>query len=244
MTSGVGTRKRAGQPSVAATIRRRVERGGERFWRVGDFSDLAPRTVARTLARLVDDGVLKRARGGLYYRPRETVLGTSRASATAVVGNSLNAPLHPAGLTAANVLGFSPQNPAVREFSTLASNPPGVLPEARVRTRRAASRRRLNEREGALLEFLRDRGRHSDLSPRRTVRRLISLLRDGDTFRRLAMASFDEPPRVRAMLGALGEEVGADERLLRRLKASLNPLSTFDFGVLTDLPRAQDWQAR
>ena len=46
------------------------------------------------------------------------------------------------------------------------------------------------------------------------------------------------------MLGALGEELKANPRTLKRLRDSLNPLSTFDFGLLGDLPAAKKWQAR
>lgn len=67
--------------------------------------------------------------------------------------------------------------------------------------------------------------------------------RYGGTYDRAARTALDEP-RVRAMLGALGEELEADPRTLKRLRNSLNPLSTFDFGLLRDLPAAKKWQAR
>ncbi len=244
MPKGPGTLNRAGGPSAAATIRRRIERGGERFWQVTDFSNLPPRTVARTLARLTDAGVIQRARHGLYFRPRPTVLGPSMPSATAVAGHALKAPLHAAGLSAANVLGLTTQNPARAELATPATNPPGTLRNATVHTRRPPSRARLNEREGALVELLRTRGRYSDLGPGKTIDQLLRVLSAEDTFERVARAALDEPPRVRAMLGALGEEVNASPRTLERLRRSLNPLSTFDFGLLRELPRAMDWQAR
>lgn len=229
---------------MAAKVRRRIERGGERFWRLRDFPDLPPSAVARTLARLADEGVLERARRGLYYRPRETRLGMSIPSATAVAAESLRAPLQPAGLTAANLLGFSTQNPAISEFVTPANNPPGVLTRAKVKTRRPEARFRLSEREGALLELLRGRASDSDLSFDETHRRLLRLLREGETYRRLARAALDEPPRVRAMLGALGQELGADEQLLLKLRKSLNPLSRYEFGPLSRLPYAREWQAK
>jgi len=244
MLKGPGTLNRAGKPSAAAKIRRRIERGGERFWQVTDFNDLPPRTVARTLARLADAGVTQRARHGLYFRPRLTVLGPSMPSATAVAGHAIKAPLHAAGLSAANVLGLTTQNPARAELATPAANPPGALRNATVHTRRPPSRARLNEREGALVEMLRTRGRYSDLGPRKTVDQLLRVLSAEDTFERVARAALDEPPRVRAMLGALGEELKANPRTLERLRRSLNPLTTFDFGLLRELPRARDWQAQ
>lgn len=244
MPKGPGTLNRAGEPSAAATIRGRIERSGERFWRVADFNDLPPRTVARTLARLAEAGVVERPRNGLYYRSRPTVVGPSIPSTTAVTGHSVDAPLHASGLSAANVLGLTTQNPARPELATPAANPPGALRNAIVHTRRPPSRARLGDREGALIEVLRTRGRYSDLGPAKTIRRLLGILGTGDTFDRVARAALDEPPRVRAMLGALGEELHANPRTLERLRDSLNPLSTFDFGLFRDLPSAAKWQAR
>ena len=244
MPKGPGTLKRAGAPSAAARIRRRIERGGERFWRVSDFDDLPPRTVARTLARLAEAGVVERARHGLYYRSRPTVLGPSIPSATAVASHMIDTPLHAAGLSAANVLGLTTQNPARQELATPAANPPSVLSNAIVHTRRPASRAHLSAEEGALIEMLRTRGRYSDVGPAGTIRRLLRILGTAGTFERVARIALDEPPRVRAMLGALGEELEASPRTLKRLRDSLNPLSTFDFGLLRDLPAAKKWQAR
>lgn len=230
--------------SVAKRVRTRIERGGERFWRHEDFADLPPTAVAMALSRLAREGFLKRERKGVYYRARQTPFGMSLPSASASVALALRAPVHPAGLTAANALGFTTQNPARLEYATPAHDPPSALAAADVRTRRPMSRKGLPVEDGALLEFLRDRGRSSDLSPEKTYERLYQLLSDSDRFARLARAALDEPPRVRAMLGALGTQVGADPTALRRLRKSLNPLTRFDFGPLRGLPHAREWQAK
>jgi hypothetical protein len=244
MARGVGQLHRGGALSTTAEIRRRIERGGERFWRVRDFGDLPARTVARALARLAEAGVVRRVRNGLYYHARQTVIGPSVPSPTAMVGLVAPAALHPSGLSAANLLGLTTQNPARPELATPAAHPPSMLPGAKVHTRRPPTRARLSDREGAILELLRGRGRYSDLPPRETIERLIRELGRDDTFARLARVGRDEPPRVRAMLGALGEHLGANPVVIRRLRRSLNPLSTFDFGALAELPTARDWQAR
>jgi len=153
-------------------------------------------------------------------------------------------PLHAAGLSAANVLGLTTQNPARREYATPAGDPPTALEGSRVRTGRPAARAALQPEEGALLELLRDRALTSDLSPADTAQRLRALLRDPERFTRLARAAEEEPPRVRAMLGALGEQADAQPRDLRKLRDSLNPLSRFDFGALSELPNARSWQAK
>ncbi len=165
-------------------------------------------------------------------------------AASGVASQMLTAPLHAAGLSAANALGLSTQNPRRPEYATPAPRPPVALHGAVVHTRRPAGRAELSAEDGAILETLRERARSSDLSPERTVGRLLSLLDDESRYLVLAKAAEEEPPRVRAMLGAIGEELGMPARARDRLRESLNPLSRFDFGPLRTLRSAKQWQAK
>ncbi|HSK49945.1 MAG TPA: DUF6088 family protein [Solirubrobacterales bacterium] len=230
--------------STATRVYERVQAGGERYWSLSDFRDLPATAVAHALSRLAGKGELQRLRKGLYYRAKQTALGPTGPSASGAVAHTLSAPLHPAGLNAGTALGFSTQNPARPEFATPASAVPGALRNATVYTRRPTSRFELDASDGALLELLRDRARYSDLSPSATARRLVSMLSDRARFERLAKAALSEPPRVRAMLGALGEQANAPAPALEELRESLNPISKFDFGMLSALPNARAWQAR
>jgi hypothetical protein len=229
--------------TASAAVRSRVRRGGERFWRHTDFADLPPGAVSQALSRLTKRGELQRVRKGLYYRSRPTVLGPSRPAPDAVAARSSASRLRPAGLTAANYLGFTTQNPARPEYASSATAVPSALANAHVRTRRPRNRENLSERESALLELLRDRACTSDLGAEGTCARLLEMLDDPRTFARLTKAAADEPPRVRAMLGAAGEQLDSDPRLLMRLRAGLNPLSRFDFGALKCLQASGRWQA-
>jgi Family of unknown function (DUF6088) len=231
--------------SAAAEVRHRVEADGERFWRMSDFDDLPPGAVARALSRLASGGTLARVQKGLYWRSRPTIVGPSVPGATATLAEVAHAPLHPAGLTAAHLLGLTTQNPMRAELATPGAAAPRIASRMTVHTRRPASRSELDMEEAALLELLRDRGRTSDLAPDETIRKVAQRLHDPARYGRLATAaSAGEPPRVAAILGALGEAVGAPSDAVGRLRAVLNPLSTFDFGVFGTLPNARDWQAR
>jgi hypothetical protein len=232
------------KPSAAATVRDRVARGKADYWRHSDFADLPASAVATTLSRMAREGTLRRVGKGVYYRPRQTSLGPSGPAASSVAAQTLRAPVHPAGLNAANVLGLSTQNPRRAEYATPAAGPPRALRDAVVHTGRPATRAGLSAEDGAILETLRDRARYSDLSPERTVERLGRVLSGQNHFRALAVAALAEPPRVRAMLGALGQELGMPESTLAPLRESLNPLSRFDFGALRSLRFAKHWQAR
>jgi hypothetical protein len=230
--------------SAAKVVRDRVNRGGARFWKYSDFDGLPPAAVATALSRMARQGELQRVGKGVYYRSAPTSLGMSVPATSGAVAATLTAPLHPAGLSAANVLGLTTQNPRRPEYATPAPGPPTALKGAVVHTGRPSQRAGLSAEDGAILEILRERARSSDLSPAETVQRLQQRLADEDRFRRLAGVAMAEPPRVRAMLGALGQELDMPQPLLDRLRKSLNPLSRYDFGHLTSLRYARDWQAK
>ncbi len=230
--------------SAAKVVRDRVNRGNARFWKHSDFVGLPPSAVATELSRLARSGALQRVAKGVYYHQTATAFGASMAAGTAVAAQTLSAPVHPAGLSAANLLGLSTQNPMRPEYATPAPGLPTALRDAVVHTGRPSQRANLPMEDGAILETLRESARSSDLSPEETASRLLRLLADHERFRRLAIVALTEPPRVRAMLGALGEELKMPPPPLNRLRKSLNPLSRFDFGSLSSLRYARDWQAK
>jgi len=95
-----------------------------------------------------------------------------------------------------------------------------------------------------MLELLRNRARNSELPPAETLRRILSQLSDPQRFENLVKVAKTEPPRVRAMLGAIGQQLRKPQSLLNKLKDSLNPATRYDFGVLAGLKYAPLWYAK
>ena len=116
--------------------------------------------------------------------------------------------------------------------------------ETVIHTRRPESWRALSEADAALLDFLRNRGESSELSAEETVDKLLGYFREAGRFGRLLKIASSEPPRVRAMLGAIGQQLGLTESRLSALRKGLNPLSRFDFGNLAALEHSREWQAK
>jgi hypothetical protein len=240
-------RTRFGARNTAQTVRARIESSGERLWRLADFGGLPLTAVAQTLSRLSRQGVIQRLGKGLYYRPRHTAFGPSRPNPVHLRSLILrHKGVFPAGTSAANLLGFTTQNPSRIELATAAASLPRLFlgKDALVHTRRPPAWRTLSETDGALLDFLRNRGASNELTPKQAVERLLAYFREPGRFERLLEAGASEPPRVRAMLGAIGEQIGQPESALAPLRRSLNPLSRFDFGVLSALAHARRWQAK
>ena len=233
--------------TAARTVLRRIETGGDRIWRLSDFTDLPFQAVAQALSRLTRQGRLRRLGKGLYYRSRPTAFGPSLPNPNALRALPLQQKAaFPAGIGAAGLLGFTTQHSARLELATDGLSLPRLIvgQEAVIHTRRPPAWRSLRETDAALLDFLRNRGRASDLAPEDTVRKLLKHLSEPGRFERLLAVAPSEPPRVRAMLGAIGQQLGRPKSRLARLRLSLNPFSRFEFGALASLAHAGEWQAK
>jgi hypothetical protein len=229
------------------SVRRRVERAGERLWRFEDFQDAPFPAVAQALSRLTRQGELERLSKGVYYRSRPTALGKSLPNPAALRQLAARRrTVFPAGIAAANLLGFTTQHARRSEVATSRLSLPRKLVggDTVIHTRRPEAWARLSEFDAALLDFLRRSGKTSELSPDATCRRTVALLGQSNRFERLLRILPSEPPRVRAIVGAIGDTLGKPRAVLDHLRATLNPLSRFDFGVFSALRHAEPWQAK
>jgi len=202
--------------------------------------------VAQALSRFARAGRIERLSKGVYYRARQTTFGKSRPNPVAIQRLAARRKtLFPSGVAAASLLGFTTQTAGRRELATSALSLPRKLvgQETIVRARRPEAWSKLSEADAALLDLLRRAGRTSELTPQETVRRTLELVAERGRYRRLIAVADTEPPRVRAMLGALGQQLGRPARELKQLRDSLNPSSRFEFGMLADLEHARAWQA-
>lgn len=231
------------EKSVARTVERRIKRRPGRLFTYDDFYDLPATAVAPALSRLMSRGEIRRARKGVYYVPRTTVLGEVPPDPV-VLGEAVSrGRSYPAGLSAANALGLTTQVPPRVELA-VEDKRPTSLRGVEFKPRMGTNRKGLRPRDAALLEVLRDIHHLSDLSPAETTSRIRRLLADSATRSRIMRAAVSEPPRVRAMVGALAESAGAEAHELARVRKTINPITRFDFGPLSVLPTAKSWGAR
>jgi hypothetical protein len=234
-------------PTIAKQVRARIQKGGERLWRLEDFRGQSFTAVAQTLSRMARDGELQRLSKGTYYRPGRSNFGHTLPNQTKVRALAARSKtLFPAGTGAANLLGFTTQVARQTEVATLSGSLPRKLigADIKIHTRRPEAWKSLTDEEAAMLDFLRRGGRDSELTPEETTRRMIRLLSKSDAYTHLIRVAHSEPPRVRAILGAFGERLDARKTILNGLRQSLNPLSRFDFGNFSNLPNARAWQAK
>src|SRR5258708_6723265 len=108
-----------GEGNTAETVRKRIEASGERVWRLVDFDGMPLMGVGQALSRLARRGVIQRLGKGLYYRSRPTAFGASRPNSARVRSLPVcRKGVFPAGIGAANMLGFTTQTAARIELAT------------------------------------------------------------------------------------------------------------------------------
>ena len=233
--------KRAKDTSIAHAVATRVRKGGtDRLWTYADFPASSRTALAAALSRLAKAGELRRVRRGVYYRPKMTAFGMSRPDPEALAGAILRArgesPM-PSGLGAFNRLGLTTQVSGAVTHATRRRAAPASVGGLRLYSipRPLDAQIGIRSEERAALEALRNITRIPDAHPREVLERLLMLMRTGRLdFERLARFARAEPPRVRALLGAMGEELRITKRgpripthVLQELHDSLNPLTSF-----------------
>ena len=236
--------------SVARAVWRRIKRGGrDKLWTYADFKGMPMLAVAAALSRLAKKGVIRRVRKGVYYVPRESRFGEIAPDPSRVAAAILRRrgiAWTPSGPAAYNGLGLTTQVSPTATFAVdriVHSLRAG--PGARLRTRLVPTVRSVYPYERALLDALRDIRWIPDASASEVVRTISELFRSGRlSFRRIARIAKKEPPRVRALLGAIGEYLDKDRKLIRELKESLNPTTSFRLGMSGILPTAHHWNIR
>lgn len=240
-------RKRS-ENSVASIVRKGIEDGrpGE-LWTYANFKTLPPMAVAAALSRLFRAGTIRRVRKGVYYSPRKTRFGELAPDSTSVAATLLKdkgIDWKPSGLPAYNGLGLTTQ-----VSPTLTLDVPEKIyslktgTNAKLRLRPGVSVSGLSDGERAVLDAMRDLRRIPDSTPAEAARKIRDLfVAKRFSFSRLARRSLSEPPRVRALLGAIGTDIGADRRAITTLRKSLNPITTFRLGVSEALPTAKEWR--
>ena len=205
--------------SIAKTIRRKVLRSSERFWKSEDFEG-DPKTIESALSRLVEAGELEHVRRGVYWRGRPTRFGMSVPppvdAVRKIVGD--DEAVGAAEWYATNLLGLSTQVAPVPVIA-VSRRPPAGISGVRLVSRTSRTGRRdarLNSLEVTILEALDGWERYVEVDGETAVRRFLVLLaEDRVRLRRLTSAARTETVRVRERLRWLLEQGGHADQATR-----------------------------
>lgn len=238
--------------TLAAEIRQRISRipEGKTF----GYNDLNIAkenylTAAKALERIQKDGLIKKVSKGIFYKPQQTVFGELEP----VYGELLRFYLFENGKRIAYETGYSLYNQL------------GLTTQMAFRIKIASRQKRININRGTLqakavksyaevnennyqilgiLDAIKDIKKIPDCSVKHAFRRLSSIIGEFNEQQTKALIKYAlvYPPRVRALVGAILDQIGSDDKGLDKLKDSLNPLSIFKLGFSEEaLPIKSKW---
>lgn len=215
--------------TIATEIKMKIEHDPGRFWTIHDFAQFPATAVAKAFSRFFSRGFIKRYGKGLYYKPKKTILGEAPPAMGELIKNkSKDRRVVFASLSAFHKLGLTTQVPSK---NILACDTPLNIQGAETVVRNIS---RYGNASDELIMTI-DALAHIEKIPDCKASEALKCLHDkfvknNFTFsiNKLAEISLQERPKVRALVGLLGDmtkKISPEYR--SQLKSSLNPLTRF-----------------
>lgn len=204
---------------------------------------------SKALSRLVDKGVIKRARKGFYYKPKVTVFGEQKPREDVLLSLYLfeknKQVAYITGTKLYNRLGLTTQVPSSIRVASLDKQVKGkagniVIKPAKSYVKVTTDTVKYLE----LLDVIKDLNTIPDLQKSDGLVYLKKVIYNFETteIKKLITYGVAYPPKVRALLGALLEAMNVDTTNLSLLKKSINPSSSYEYGITpTMLSTVNSW---
>ncbi len=208
-------------------------------------------TAAKAIERLIKKGLIKRISPGIFYKPKKTIFGELLPNNDEILKpylfNNGKRVAYITGTYLYNKLGLTTQIPQIIK---IASKEKEIkVNKTNLKIKPAKSYVEVTNRNFQYLEILdaiKDFNRIPDLNLENGIKVLLAILKKltkGD-IEKLVNYSLSYPPRTRALLGAMLEEIDKKSNL-KKLQDSLNPLSEYSFGLKTDiLQTVENWKIK
>ncbi|MEI6397735.1 MAG: DUF6088 family protein [Pseudomonadota bacterium] len=226
--------------TIAKQVKRGIEANPGRFWQLQDFPKLSAGAVAHALSRLCHEGLIKRYGRGIYYHPRKTMLGDAPPPTFELVKLlARKRRVVRAGLSAFNKLGLTTQMPAIEIIATQA---PIILPRVEVIHRDLERYGDASDDAIMVLDALGHLDDIPDTTPTEALYKLVDRFKQNYftfTVNELSNIAMADRPKVRAMVGLLGDltgKIATKERT--KLERSINPLTKFKVSLAGIAPES------
>lgn len=204
---------------------------------------------SKALSRLVDKGIIRRARKGYYYKPKVSAFGEQKPREDVLLALYLfdknKQVAYVTGTRLYNRLGLTTQIPNSIRVASLDKQVKGKVGNMVVKPAKSYVKVTSdNIKYLEILDVMKDLNTIPDLQKS-----------DGLVYLKKAIYGFDSaqinklvtygrsyPPKVRALLGALLEAINTNAIVYGILKKSINPSSSYEYGInSTLLSTANSW---
>ncbi|WP_093834244.1 DUF6088 family protein [Spirosoma endophyticum] len=205
-------------------------------------------TAAKALERLQKKGVIKKLSKGIFYKPKKTVFGEKKPDEQQLLKPYLyqngQRTAYITGDYLYNQLGLTTQVPAVIKIAS--RNRRIFINTGSLKATAVKSYVDVTDNNYQMLGFLdaiKDFKQIPDVDVVNALAVFKSRIRPLNEAQRQMMIDYAlaYPPRVRALLGVVLTDLNLTKGI-RKLRDSLNPLTTFDLGIDDSLlPNVSDW---
>ncbi len=207
--------------------------------------------TSKTIERLIKKGIIKRISTGVFYKPKQTIFGELKPNEEKIITPYLfkdgKRIAYITGLLLYNKMGLTTQIP--KEISIASREKRIYISKGNIKASAVKSYVEVTERNYKLLEFL-DALKDFKKIPNLDKKTGIIILMDelsklaNKQIGNLIKIVLAYPPRVRALLGTMLEEIGCNIGV-RKIEDSLNPLSEYRLGIPKEiLPTAEKWNIK
>lgn len=207
--------------------------------------------AAKAIERLIAKGVIKRVTTGVFYKSKKTVFGELNPNEEEILKPYLfekgKRIAYITGTSLYNSLGLTTQIP--KSIKIVCRDKRITVSNGSVKASPVKSYVDVTDKNFYLLELLdalKDFKKNPDLDKNSAIKILSEKLKEFNPteIKLLIKCGLCYPPRVRSFLGALLENIKTSNDLTI-LKASLNPLSEYEYGIdKKQLPTAENWNIK
>lgn len=232
--------------SILKLVEKKIlnKKNQDKIWSYSDFNDLPFDSVTKALSLLNQKGTIKRIQKGYYFLPQKTILGLVSHDATDLLFKKLakkDVFYCVSGINGYNKIGLTTQISNVTTIAssiTMRSNDKIKF----IQRNKPASE---TEIERIVLDALNDIENIPGTYPEKALLKIKEIIKSDEVnINDLGKSSLLETPRVRAIVGALGQELDMNKNLLNQLKLSLNPGTVYLLDVDSVLKFAKEWNIK
>ncbi|MDQ5930583.1 MAG: hypothetical protein QG594_2371 [Bacteroidota bacterium] len=204
---------------------------------------------AKALSRLVDKGIIRRARKGYYYKPKVSVFGEQKPREDVLLSLYLfeknKQVAYVTGTRLYNRLGLTTQIPNSIRVASLDKQVKGKVGNIVVKPAKSYVKVTSNNiKYLEILDVMKDLNTIPDLQKSDGLLYLKKVICSFNTseIKKLVTYGVAYPPKVRGLLGAILEAIQIEPVVFSVLKKLINPSSSYQYGITSKmLSTANNW---
>ena len=200
------------------------------------------------LGRMVKDGILRKAGKGRFYHPKKSIFGEVMPSHEEFVKDLLwkgDTPIgYITGYSRWNQMGLTSQISGIIQIGingVKKNTVRGIYPVRFIKQPNVITEDHIPFL--VILDAINNLRKIPDSTISESVERLTAIIRqfNSEEIEKMAALAMKYPARLRALLGAILENIGYDS-VSYELFGTLNPLTKYDYsGLLAHLPNSRKW---